>query len=207
MLVNRYSYKWAVLSLSLIFGGVGCCYGPCGPCGSGGVLPGQLLGRVGSRIVNPCPQGCGEVYYDERINNPPVCDPCGGAGVYTGQSCGECRPLLDRLRTAWGLPYVGPCECSAGCDMTVDGVVEGHSPTCSSCQAHTGEYAPHHHTVPHEPVPMPSAPVPHSPVVPHSPAVPLPASPAPAAEEIHPKVHSAARSRPAARGVPTRAVR
>ncbi len=124
--------------LLAIFAFSGCCSmgpcgscdtGGCGPCG-GGVLPTRLAGRLASNIASPCAQGCGEVYWDERINHPPVCDPCSGGGDCStgscGGSCGGCRPLVSRLRDYWGLPYIGACECaSPGCDSCGSGVSSG----------------------------------------------------------------------------------
>ena len=168
----------------------GCCgISSCGPCGSscGSGLPTQLTGRMVNRIANPCSQGCGEVYWDEQINHPPVCDPCGGCGEFTGVSCGECKPLLSRLRQAWGMPYVGPCECAdagcdAGCDSCGASMYGGESSMamhgsshhaggghhCASCAA--GGTPPIEH-YPHQIETMPAQPVPAEVV----PAQPTPA--------------------------------
>ncbi len=143
----------------------GCCCGPtaCGTCGPqmgcsplADVLPVRLASRAASRVVNPCADGCGEVYWGERINHPPVLDPCG-----CEQSC---RPVLSRLGDLWGRPYAGACECAnTGCDacgggsMYVDeGVTYATSapmakPHCASCMAAQQSQTP---------VPMASSPAP-----------------------------------------------
>lgn len=65
---------------------------------------------VGRRMVNRvknahCSSGCGEIYWDEHINDPPVCDPCGCNGEFTGERCGSCPTALGRLRNLWGHRY------------------------------------------------------------------------------------------------------
>ncbi len=62
---------------------VGCddgCHGP------------GILHRVADRLRSThCNSGCGEVYWDEQINEPRVCDPCCFNGGYVGgESCGRC---------------------------------------------------------------------------------------------------------------------
>ncbi len=140
----------------------GCCAIAPGPCGSTcdtgvcgqGVLPTRLASRVVNRVASQCTQGCGEIYWDERINHPPVIDPCGSCGEFTGASCGVNRPILSRLRDAWGLPYIGACECaSPGCDSCAGTTLStyadhnlssyvpaaSHDPGhCASCAASAG---------------------------------------------------------------------
>jgi len=70
-----------------------------------------------------CSSGCGEVYWDEQINEPPTCDPCGCDGQWAGGTYGSCRPWYSRLRDLWGHPYY-PSSCS---DCSDCGVVHGHS--------------------------------------------------------------------------------
>lgn len=179
--------KFGVLGFLIIAAAsfTGCCCTPmAGPCGSGGcgVLPNRLAGRVVNTVVNPCGDGCGEVYYGERINNPPVCDPCGDCGGCG--TCGNCcRPLLSRLREYWGLPYVGACECAepgcSSCDAGVgmaSGVVSSGA-HCASCAAgHSAGYSEYSVEPNHvESAPATGAPTPA--VKPQSnvqPAVPVP---------------------------------
>jgi hypothetical protein len=136
-------------SLALL--ATGCCGPAMNSCGCGpssglhGVLPMQIVDRTAGKLVNPCGDGCGEVYYDERINHPPVCDPCGGCS-----DLGSCqRPILTTLRRAWGMPYVGACECATpdctGCSACGGGdYAEGYSsmsaaadcPSCAASQQH-----------------------------------------------------------------------
>jgi hypothetical protein len=120
-MLRRHS-MWLLLSLlSLV--GTGCCCVPgpapvrscqsaCEPCGVG------LLGSVVS-----CRGGCGDVYVDEWLSEPPVVDncgyDCGGCG-----NCGQCTPIRNFLRVLWGCPYEGNC-CPDLCGPSCDG--------CSSC--------------------------------------------------------------------------
>ncbi len=96
---------------------VGC--GSCGVTGAcndacPGLLHGELAGRIRDAITGGCCSGCGEVYYDEQINEPPTCDPCSGSGEFTGTSCGPCRPLFQRLRELWCTPC--GTGCGSGCE-------------------------------------------------------------------------------------------
>jgi hypothetical protein len=133
-----------VLGLGLLASHVGCCsvrmvgggcdaglYDSCdcGNAGCGGtVMPfGGIKQRIANRIKGVhCGSGCGEVYWDEHINEPPVCDPCGCGGEFTGDSCGSCPTALGRLRNLWGHRYV-PSNC--------DSCSSGSSGSCSSCSA------------------------------------------------------------------------
>ncbi|WP_146678494.1 hypothetical protein [Pirellula sp. SH-Sr6A] len=132
---------------------IGCCgiqvvdrYGNA--CGTGCDVGCDGLGlrnRIASRLsVNHCNSGCGEVYWDEQINEPPVCDPCGCDNTFIGgDSCGRCPGALSRFRELWGFQYV-PNDCST-CST-------GHvgASGCSSCQSSydsgmivsEGDYAP-----------------------------------------------------------------
>ncbi len=102
---------------------------PAGNCGTaacrGGLGSGVLLDLIA------CRGGCGEIYVDEWVNEPPTPDqcgfPCGGCG-----HCVQCQPVRNALRLLWGRPYVGACHsdvCGTGCDGG-----------CSSCDAgYSGE--------------------------------------------------------------------
>jgi len=132
----------------------GCCgvrmTGGCGGCGvammqsnygcdSGctTLFNGQIASRMRSGLFGGCTSGCGEVYYDEHINEPPTCDPCGANGQFVGGGCGPCRPLLERIRDMMGTPYMSGCNScggSSGCDSCSTG-------GCSSqYSANTGGY-------------------------------------------------------------------
>lgn len=149
-----------LLTLSGLF--TGCCsvQGPlgCGSCGVStgcgeacpGLLHGELAGRIRDAITGGCCSGCGEVYYDEQVNEPPTCDPCSGCGEFTGNSCGTCRPLFERLRELWCAPCGTGCGCdSCGSDMYTSG--EGGSGYCPNCrdgvagnpEQHTHQHAQH----------------------------------------------------------------
>jgi hypothetical protein len=147
------SFVNLMVGFTVLLGSVGCTgirvvhhggYGPYDPsmpgcdtcgcevaappaCDSGFCGPG-VLHRVGDRLrsVN-CSSGCGEVYWDEQINEPRVCDPCCFDGGYIGGSdCGRCPGGLARLRELWGFRYF-PSDC-ASCGSTAT----GH---CESCQS------------------------------------------------------------------------
>lgn len=79
-------------------------------CG-GGIL---MTGCCGPVMLGSCDSGCGEVYIDPWINEPPQSDPCDSCGNYNGQSCGSCRPMFSGLATLWGYRYESGCD--SGCD-------------------------------------------------------------------------------------------
>ena len=126
----------------------GCDDGCCGP---------GILHRVGDRLrsVN-CSSGCGEVYWDEQINEPRVCDPCCFDGGYIGGGdCGRCPGGLARLRELWGFRYF-PSDCT-----TCASTQSGHCETCSSSGVtYEQTSAPMHHTPTPaaKPHPTPAAP-------------------------------------------------
>jgi hypothetical protein len=149
----------ALAALSGTFSGCCCVQRPAGSgsccvagkCGGGcpGILHGELAGRVHSALTGGCCSGCGEVYYDEHINEPPTCDPCCGNGEFTGGSCGPCRPLFERLRDLWCAPCATECSCdSCGGDMYA-GEHVGGSGYCPNCRdgvagnpmSHSHQYA------------------------------------------------------------------
>lgn len=148
-------YLFAVLvALSGLF--TGCCSvgGPVGcgvsnSCGNAcpGLLHGELAGRIRDAITGGCCSGCGEVYYDEQINEPPTCDPCSGCGEFTGASCGECRPLFERLRDLWCAPCGTSCACdAAGSDAYTTGTPgSGYCPNCRDGVAGNPSQHAHHH--------------------------------------------------------------
>ena len=127
---------------------VGCDEGHCGP---------GILHRVGSRLrsVN-CSSGCGEVYWDEQINEPRVCDPCCYNGDFIGgENCGRCPGGLARLRELWGFRYT-PSDC-----VTCASTQSDHCQTCSSSGViHEQSSTLNHHTqTPSaKPQPTPAAP-------------------------------------------------
>lgn len=151
-------FGW-LLGLGILISHVGCCQvrmaGSCGDCGvpaaacgdCGINVPFSGVGhRVASHIRGARQSGaCGEIYWDEQINEPRVCDPCGCDGEFTGETCGSCPTALGRLRNLWGYRYEGSqCGCStcSGGTVHASGMVSGAS-TCSSCSA--GEHSSHSH--------------------------------------------------------------
>ena len=124
--MNRH-FGWLLLGICLVSGagcaaciqGVGPCGTGCGPCGSD------------AAAYASCKGGCGDVYIDPWISEPPCVDncgyDCGGCG-----SCGQCRPVLSVLKLLWGAPYAtncspcGPAPCDSGCDSCGGGHVVHH---------------------------------------------------------------------------------
>ncbi len=118
---------------------IGCCsVCPDNSCGAP-----MLHGGLGSRLAGiHCRSGCGEVYWDEQINEPRTCDPCGYGGEFVGGgSCGTCPGAISRFRQLLGFPYV-PSDCSTcsmgACDSC--GGYEYGGSGCASCQS-GGHYA------------------------------------------------------------------
>lgn len=114
-----------------------CSTGTCGTgtCGTGTCGPGPIASLAS------CRGGCGDVYVDEWVSEPPTVDHC-----CQPNSCGS-QPVRNILRALWGQPYgaccpndlVGP---SCGCDSCGGGSVGGScdSGCCSSGSApmHSG---------------------------------------------------------------------
>ena len=83
-----------------------------------GTLRHRVKHKIGSCANSiACAGGCGEVYYDESINDPRRCDPCDQAGNWTGES-GYCEPWYTKLGHLWGIPYKGAQGCSSGSCLT-----------------------------------------------------------------------------------------
>ncbi len=145
----------------------GCDTGTCGPnacgstscepaCGCTGLLHGEIARRVKNAVVGGCCSGCGELYCDEQVNEPPTCDPCGCNGQFTGENCGPCRPLWQRIKMLMGTPYVGSCGCDS-CDQGCghDAYVTQHNGSgyCPSCRdGVAGGPQPSNVRMHHEPV-------------------------------------------------------
>ena len=121
---------------SVRFVGDGCGMGACGDvdCEVGGC--GSLRSRIANRIRNThCSSGCGEIYWDEHINEPPVCDPCGCNGEFECGSCSSCPTALGRLKNLWGYRYM-PSSCGEcnSCGLTSN---HGGSSSCATCASNT----------------------------------------------------------------------
>lgn len=137
--MKSFVFGWvALFALALQ---VGCCgiqvvdrYG--NSCGTGCGVGYEGIGlreRMATHFASThCSSGCGEVYWDEQINEPPVCDPCGCGNEFIGTaSCGRCPGALSRIRELWGFHYV-PSDCST-CSVGYTGVSDCSS--CSSCDS------------------------------------------------------------------------
>lgn len=111
----------------------GCCT-PCGGpvgtmAGARGGAP-MVIGGGGLLGLAGCRAGCGEVYVDEWLSEPPYPDNCGFSCGGCG-SCRQCQPVRNALRVLWGRPYTSNC-CSSVCDGGCDG-------GCDSCDGGGGE--------------------------------------------------------------------
>lgn len=83
----------------------------CADCGGGGC--GSCLSHVKSHIHDglTCGSGCGQLVWDEWIDNPPdCCDPCDDCGNWTGVQ--SCFPRLLSHCNLWGLRTGA---CTDGC--------------------------------------------------------------------------------------------
>ena len=122
---------------SVRFVGDGCGMGACGDVDYEGVATcGSLRSRIANRIRNTnCSSGCGEIYWDEHINEPPVCDPCGCNGEFECGSCRSCPTALGRLRNLWGYRYM-PSNCG---ECNSCGLTSNHSgsSSCATCASNT----------------------------------------------------------------------
>lgn len=109
----------------------------------------QSFCHCGNKLA--CQGACGEVYWDEHINEPPVCDPCGAQGTFVGGGCVSCKPWYGRWRDLWGYRYDAP-GCTS-CASSGVGIGHGHgvygqparghaSAGCTSCN-HGGEAVVH----------------------------------------------------------------
>lgn len=145
-------FGWLV-GLGLLASHIGCCtirmvgdgceMGTCGggQCGEGfgggGIgACGTLRSRIADRIRGTnCGSGCGEIYWDEHINEPPVCDPCGCDGEFDCGGGGSCPTVLGRLRNLWGYRYI-PSNCGecTSCETTPSPSSSG---SCSTCAGNT----------------------------------------------------------------------
>ncbi|MEQ1827195.1 MAG: hypothetical protein ABL921_14665, partial [Pirellula sp.] len=114
------------------YGARSCDSGECGsvscgaPCLPFAGIRSRILGRVASAHCN---SGCGEIYWDEHINEPPVCDPCGCNGQFTGDYCQSCPTALGRLRNLWTRHQYFPSSC----DTCPAGAQPVHGSTCTTC--------------------------------------------------------------------------
>ena len=148
-------FGW-LLGLGFLASHIGCCSvrlvgdrcnaGACGESDCEGVRScGTLRSRIANRIQSTnCSSGCGEIYWDEQINEPPVCDPCGCNGEFECGAERTCPTALGRLRNLWGYRYM-PSGCG---ECNSCGTTSTHrSGSCSTCAGNTQpEYATEMHT-------------------------------------------------------------
>jgi len=148
-----------LLGLGFISSHIGCCsvrlvgdrcdLGGCGESDFEGVGScGTLRSRIANRIRSTnCSSGCGEIYWDEQINEPPVCDPCGCNGEFECGGGRSCPTALGRLRNLWGYRYM-PSNCN---ECTSCGTTASQSTgSCSTCagNTHPGHTTEMHYATP-----------------------------------------------------------
>ena len=131
---SRCSFVLLVASLLglLPLAGTGCCVyrpgGPIDPCG-----PGEVAFRPSHRggggcdgcgscgrekgFISACKWGCGEIYWDEWLSDPPdCCDPCDDCGNWTGpQGCCDSGVLAKISAALWGCRGE-PCSDGECCE-------------------------------------------------------------------------------------------
>ncbi|MCY3007275.1 MAG: hypothetical protein NTV29_15035 [Planctomycetota bacterium] len=126
----------SVLILSLASLSIGGCCSIDLNCGSGAcskscrpnlatdpLFDGKLRHRVGQSVHScanqiACTGGCGEVYWDEAIQDPAVTDRCEHQGLGAA-ACGSSSPWFGSMASLWGTPYRASCSasaCSSGCN-------------------------------------------------------------------------------------------
>ncbi|MGN6136141.1 MAG: hypothetical protein ACTHOU_16760 [Aureliella sp.] len=123
-------FGWLTM-MALMLASAGCCCvqgmpGDCGTCGMG-----QLA------ACKSCSGGCGDVYVDEWISQPPRVDQC---------CAGDCRPVRSLLQALWGSRFVGGCDMCGGCQGGCDGGCGGQcgyssagGSGCTTCGGMVGE--------------------------------------------------------------------
>jgi len=121
----------------------GGCGNSCGPSfAKDPLFDGTLRHRVKGKIHScankvACAGGCGEVYWDESINDPAVCDRCDASGNWVGHR-GACSPLFVQLSQLWGTPYRASCassSCSTG--SCASGTCVGHGALINHLRGHS----------------------------------------------------------------------
>jgi hypothetical protein len=220
----RSCLQWLSVVVVALVGASGCCvnrFGEPVPSGAGAMsglhlLRGQRCSSCGPTTFaekSACRTGCGEIYWDEWLSDPPdCCDPCDDCGNWVGpQMCCRKRPIGGLWSMLWGCRgetcsdgeccdqgCVGGCEpgCEAACGIEPHSCVDraiAHSPSKDL------EVRPPANMKPMRPVP-PTAPQPAPDterVTP--PAVPAPsnarsAKPAPAVKTARPPQKRTARA-------------
>jgi hypothetical protein len=156
------SLRWGLGVLTTLALQIGCCSihvdyeGPhCGirPVCSEPACPDESCAAEGACTINglghvrhslavlksqarhnlTCGSGCGEVYWDEHINEPPVCDPCGCNNQWVSDGT-HCKPWYARLRDLWGHPYhASDCSDCGGYGPCNDCGHTSYGGQCSHC--------------------------------------------------------------------------
>ena len=164
----RFHFSW--LGCLLMLASAGCCcvqrVGPTGDCGMGACQTANYSSGPLMNLIS-CRGGCGEVYVDEWLSEPPVADNCGFDCGGCGR-CGQCTPIRSALRLLWGRPFVTSCNtglcgpsCEAGCSSCEGGYADeayhdgdvyhggsGHASSGCNC-------GKSHHSIPYSDESMP----------------------------------------------------
>lgn len=139
----RSTHRWIALLAFIVLGASGCCVhrtmGPQDPCGppDSGLRPwkaSQCESCGGGTFAEKasCRTGCGEIYWDEWLSDPPdCCDPCDDCGNWVGpQSCCRGGKLSGLWTSLWGCRGE-PCRDGENCCQSECTACGGSS--CSSC--------------------------------------------------------------------------
>lgn len=116
--------------------GTGCggCETSCGGCGGcGGTLGLGISPWIHKSLT--CGRGCGSLYVNEWVNDPPsCCDPCDNCGNYVGpRACNPFGWISDGWHCLWGYRFDGCCDgCADGCG-DCGGCSDGGCSGCSDC--------------------------------------------------------------------------
>lgn len=105
----------------------GCVSGACGVDGCGDCCPGPCHHGFLSPLEQllSCGSGCGEVYWDEWLSDPPdCCDPCDPCGNWIGPQgdCCHCSEPLNHCN-GWGQRFAHSCDDVCGTAVADDGVI------------------------------------------------------------------------------------
>ena len=126
--MSRYKPRTLVTLVAvtlLAIGSSGChvAHSNCLECGLLGHHS-TIAGRAHQALTLDA--GCGEIYVDEWVSDPPgVCNSCGGTALH-GHGC--LPPLLPILSHLWGVRFCGDCQS----DLGGQGVCE----TCGQIHTH-----------------------------------------------------------------------
>jgi hypothetical protein len=148
-MIQSYLRWLSVVAVALV-GASGCCvnrFGEPVPQGTGFTsglqfLSGQRCSSCGPTTFaekSVCRTGCGEIYWDEWLSDPPdCCDPCDDCGNWVGpQACCRKRPMGGLWSMLWGCRGESCAEgeccddgCVGGCQHCGEAACGVEPPSC-----------------------------------------------------------------------------